>query len=77
MIFARRPVRRQNSDACFFSFACETEESAFVLFGCALFAACLFVYVFYQPGEVEPARRRRARCIWWNARKRHTKICAT
>ena len=24
-----------------------------MLFGCALFAACLFVYVFYQPGEVE------------------------
>ena len=28
-------------------------ETPFVLFGCALFAAALFVYVFYQPGEVE------------------------
>jgi hypothetical protein len=25
----------------------------FALFGCMLFAAALFVYVFYQPGEVE------------------------
>ncbi len=29
------------------------EGSVFVLFGCALFAAAMFVYVFYQPGEVE------------------------
>ncbi len=29
------------------------EETVFVLFGCALFAAAMFVYVFYQPGEVE------------------------
>jgi hypothetical protein len=28
-------------------------ETPFILFGCALFAAALFVYVFYQPGEVE------------------------
>jgi hypothetical protein len=28
-------------------------EIPFLLFGCALFAAALFVYVFYQPGEVE------------------------
>ena len=31
---------------------------AFVLFGCALFAACLFVYVFYQPGEVETGEKK-------------------
>ena len=36
-----------------FAFAIEGQETAFVLFGCALFAASLFVYVFYQPGEVE------------------------
>ena len=30
-----------------------TQETPFILFGCALFAAALFVYVFYQPGEVE------------------------
>ena len=29
------------------------QGSAFALFGCALFAAALFVYVFYQPGEVD------------------------
>ena len=29
------------------------EDTVFVLFGCALFAAALFVYVFYQPGEVD------------------------
>ena len=36
-----------------FAFAVAGTETAFVLFGCALFAACLLVYVFYQPGEVE------------------------
>jgi hypothetical protein len=30
-----------------------TREVVFALFGCALFAAALFIYVFYQPGEVE------------------------
>ena len=34
------------------------QETAFVLFGCALFAACLFVYVFYQPGEVETGEQK-------------------
>jgi hypothetical protein len=29
------------------------QETPFILFGCALFAAALFAYVFYQPGEVE------------------------
>lgn len=29
------------------------QGSASALFGCALFAAALFVYVFYQPGEVD------------------------
>ena len=29
------------------------QEAPFILFGSALFAAALFVYVFYQPGEVE------------------------
>src|SRR5512135_3874987 len=30
-----------------------TQESVFTLFGCALFAAAMFVYVFYEPGTVE------------------------
>ncbi|MGA2905562.1 MAG: hypothetical protein ABSD98_17185 [Candidatus Korobacteraceae bacterium] len=29
------------------------EEMVLVLFGCALFAAALFVYVFYQPDQVD------------------------
>jgi hypothetical protein len=33
-------------------FAAMAQDTVFVLFGCALFAAALFVYVFYQPGEV-------------------------
>ncbi|MDR3747627.1 MAG: hypothetical protein P4M04_05690 [Acidobacteriota bacterium] len=35
------------------AFAVAGQEVAFVFFGCLLFAAFLFVYVFYQPGEVE------------------------
>ena len=35
------------------AFALAGQETAFVLFGCTLFAACLFVYVFYQTGEVQ------------------------
>ena len=35
------------------AFAALGEGSVLALFGCALFAAALFVYVFYQPGEVE------------------------
>jgi hypothetical protein len=33
--------------------AAVASQTPFILFGCALFAAALFVYVFYQPGEVE------------------------
>jgi len=29
------------------------QETVFALFGCTLFAAALFVYVFYEPGDVE------------------------
>ena len=28
-------------------------EVPFILFGCALFAAALFVYVFYEPGDID------------------------
>ena len=42
----------------FFAFALAGQEVAFVLFGCALFSACLFVYVFYQPGEVETGEKK-------------------
>ena len=30
-----------------------TQETAFALFGCALFAIALFVYVFYEPGDFD------------------------
>jgi hypothetical protein len=29
------------------------QEAVFAMFGCILFATVLFVYVFYEPGEVE------------------------
>ena len=48
---ARRPVRKQNSDVLVT--AIMGQEMVFALFGCALFAAALFVYVFYRPDEVE------------------------
>jgi len=28
-------------------------DTPFILFGCALFAAGLFVYVFYEPGNID------------------------
>lgn len=36
-----------------FALAVMNEESAFVIFGCALFAVAMFVYVFYEPGNVD------------------------
>src|ERR1700735_5288561 len=36
-----------------FAFAALPQETAFVMFGCTLFAAALFVYVFYEPGDVD------------------------
>lgn len=35
------------------AFAVEGTATAFALFGCTLFAALLFFYVFYQAGDVE------------------------
>ena len=51
----RRRGRRQNFDA-FHYVDCRSDGTArrlSILFGCALFAAALFVYVFYEPGNVE------------------------
>ena len=31
----------------------EGTQTAFILFGCALFAAALFVYIFYRPDDAE------------------------
>jgi len=33
--------------------AAATNETPFILFGCALFAVALFIYVFYEPGEID------------------------
>ncbi len=33
--------------------AAEGTQTAFILFGCALFAAALFFYIFYRPDEAE------------------------
>ncbi len=33
--------------------AANGEQTVFLLFGCAMFAALLFVYVFYQAGDVD------------------------
>ena len=44
------------------------EDTVFVLFGCTLFAAALFVYVFYQPGEVD-AGEEKTRHMYLQERK--------
>lgn len=45
-----------------------TEESVFALFGCALFAAALFVYVFYRPDELEIGEEK-TRALYLQERK--------
>src|SRR5271167_906122 len=37
----------------FIFMAAVANETPFILFGCALFAAALFVYVFYEPGDID------------------------
>ena len=37
----------------YFIVAVAASETPFILFGCALFAATLFVYVFYEPGNID------------------------
>jgi hypothetical protein len=37
----------------YFVVAVAASETPFILFGCALFAATLFVYVFYEPGNID------------------------
>jgi hypothetical protein len=54
-----------------FGFAALGQDFVFILFGCALFAAALFVYVFYQPGEVE-AGEEKTRQMYLAERKEAT-----
>jgi hypothetical protein len=44
------------------------QDTVFALFGCTLFAAALFVYVFYQPGEVD-ATEEKTRHMYLQERK--------
>jgi hypothetical protein len=52
-------------------FAAAGQETAFIMFGCALFAALLFFYVFYQPGDVE-AGEEKTRLMYLLERKEAT-----
>lgn len=45
-----------------------TQETAFALFGCTLFAAALFVYVFYEAGDVD-AGQEKTRQMYLEERK--------
>lgn len=54
-----------------FSLAVMTQETVFVLFGCTLFAVAMFVYVFYEPGEVE-AGEEKTRKLYLLERKEAT-----
>jgi hypothetical protein len=47
------------------------ESTVLVLFGCVMFAACLFIYVFYQAGEVE-AGEEKTRLVYLSERKEAT-----
>ena len=52
----------------FIAFAVMGQETVFALFGCALFAAALFVYVFYRPDEVETGEEK-TRALYLQERK--------
>ncbi len=53
------------------AFVVPGQDAVFALFGCTLFAAALFVYVFYQPGEVE-AGEEKTRLMYLQERKEAT-----
>ena len=46
-------------------------QTAFVLFGCALFAAALFVYIFYRPDDAEQGEAK-TRLSYLDERKEST-----
>ena len=50
------------------AFAIMTQETVFALFGCALFAAALLVYVFYRPDDVEVGEEK-TRALYLQERK--------
>lgn len=51
--------------------AAEGTQTAFVLFGCALFAAALFVYIFYRPDDAEQGEAK-TRLSYLDERKEST-----
>jgi len=50
------------------AFAIMTQETVFALFGCALFAAALLVYVFYRPDDLEIGEEK-TRALYLQERK--------
>jgi hypothetical protein len=52
----------------FIVFAVMGQETVFALFGCALFAAALLVYVFYRPDEVQTGEEK-TRALYLQERK--------
>ena len=50
------------------AFAIAGQDTAFIMFGCALFAALLFFYVFYQPGDVDTGEEK-TRLMYLQERK--------
>ena len=53
------------------AFAGLGQSAVFVLFGCMLFAAALFVYIFYQPDDME-AGEEKTRALYLQERKEAT-----
>ena len=51
--------------------AAEGTQTAFILFGCALFAAALFVYIFYRPDDAEQGEAK-TRLTYLDERKEAT-----
>jgi len=55
----------------FFALVVMNQAMTLALFGCALFAASLFVYVFYEPGEVDSGEEK-TRTVYLLERKEAT-----
>jgi hypothetical protein len=56
---------------CLFASLVMSQAMVFALFGCTLFAVSLFVYVFYEPGEVD-AGEEKTRQLYLQERKEAT-----
>jgi len=54
-----------------FALATAADATVIILFGCFLFAASLFIYIFYMPGEVERGEDK-TRLLYLEERKEAT-----